>query len=168
MPSAMRLFRQGLLLAGALIGAGCDNGDAGSDPRQASGAQNAKVNAPSWLGVTDQIDPAVWLAQYAAQHGHPISAEDQAKLPDLLIRAEKRFGENKRMIANRAVQIEQLLIANPPRESCIQLIEASLTISGGRGRMVGFGGVGQQYVTLRKSGLLPEAALDELKRRYQL
>lgn len=68
------------------------------------------------------------------------------------------------MIANRAVQLEEMLSGNNSDERAPQLI-VRLSEVAGDGRYVdSFGALCQQYFHLRQQGMEPDEALQALKR----
>ena len=69
------------------------------------------------------------------------------------------------MIANRAVQLEDMLKSEGGGESAIFLIDR-LNGAIAPGRIESFGAAGQQYYNMRRAGLTGEQALDALSKRY--
>lgn len=78
--------------------------------------------------------------------------------------AERSFREYPRMIANRAVQLEEMLSGNNADERAPQLIARLSEVAGGERYVDSFGALCQQYFHLRKQGFGPDEALEVLKR----
>jgi hypothetical protein len=116
-----------------------------------------------WLDAHGDVTPERWLASRAA---HADLAENDAKVSSLrneLGQAAKRFGDPPRMIANRAVQLEEMLAGQGIDESAPELIKLLSAAASQTGPKEGFGSVCQHYFNLRQQGVGREAALEQLK-----
>ncbi|MET0314871.1 MAG: hypothetical protein ABW275_10805, partial [Hansschlegelia sp.] len=110
-----------------------------------------------------QIAPADWLAsrEAAVEAAAPDSGTVK-EIDAILSDADERYYEGPRMIANRAVQIEQMLRENGQRESARSIIAALSSIAP-PGEHAGFGETCQHYVTARIQGSSRDEALRLLK-----
>jgi len=164
----LRILR--LLSVCALISAGCSD-EHTSDQRteqrtqHQSGMLDAKA-PPKWLDALSSVEPAGWLIDRELAAGRTLSDKDAAKLRESLASAAKLFKEDPRMIANRAVQLEEMLEPTNGRESAIWLVNQLTYIVPVPGRIEGFGAIGQQYYNMRKAGFSEQDALQDLSRRY--
>lgn len=149
-----------LLLA---VAPGCDNTEKTDSQEKFSVVEAEPLHRKSWLESQDTTAPELWLASRAE---HTDVSESQPAVIDIrqrLATAHERFGETSRMIANRAVQLEGMLLAEGISESALELLNSLTAVSGGIGTNGGFGAVCQQYFNLRKSGKSQQAALDALR-----
>ncbi|MBA2125299.1 hypothetical protein DLM45_03555 [Hyphomicrobium methylovorum] len=159
------IFRIVIFLS-ALVLAGC--GDEQPRERAAehhSGIKKSGVET-SWLGARDEIEPVDWLVARQKQVGRPIKEGDEADLEKALARASALFRGEPRMIANRAVQLEEMLSTEGEHESAVWLITALTGVVSEPSRVESFGAVGQQYYNMRKAGFTGKKALEELSKRY--
>lgn len=115
------------------------------------------------LVATEGPSPARWLA--SRQAGRDLPEEDPlvAEYARLLETAGRRFREYPRMIANRAVQLEEMLAEKSMSESAPQIIEELSAIPGDTRYVESFGALCQQYYNLRLQGLARTEALKLLK-----
>ncbi|MCS3902146.1 hypothetical protein J2T55_000138 [Methylohalomonas lacus] len=78
-----------------------------NDARQEDASKTMSV--PDWLEWHHDMDAAVWLVKHEAQiHMEPADRSEYARILDSL---SKRFRENRRMIANRTVDMQAQLIS---------------------------------------------------------
>lgn len=70
------------------------------------------------------------------------------------------------MVANRAVQLEEMLDPNNGHETAVWLLRQLSGVVMESGRIEGFGALGLQYYNMRKAGLSEQDALQDLSRRY--
>ncbi|MGQ9369571.1 hypothetical protein [Azospirillum sp. ST 5-10] len=161
--------RAALALALAALAAACDgeqasDGNAGGNELAAVTADPAATIAgKAWLAVGDSTPPAQWLASRAAGADVPPSAPAVDGFRDLLARADRDFDETPRMIANRTVQLQDMLAGRGITEGLDSLIEGLLTV-GQHGAEQGFGEACQHYFNLRTSGQSRDDALAALQR----
>jgi hypothetical protein len=115
------------------------------------------------LNVTDHILPEHWLA--SRQAGQDLSRDDPrvAAMGKTLEVAGRRFRDYPRMIANRAVQLEEMLEEKNMPQAAPQLIELLLGVPEEARYVESFGALCQQYYNLRMQGLEPQEAVRALK-----
>jgi hypothetical protein len=114
------------------------------------------------LGKLDHIEPERWLASREAGRDLPLPDPAVAKMRQTLRSAERNFREFPRMIANRAVQLENML-GGAKGELAPDLIARLSHVAGNERYVDSFGSVCQQYFHLRSQGMTPEAAIESLK-----
>jgi len=156
------------LFAGAALSACSDDPEPVSPADEAQQESQTKALArQSWLQSSDDIAPEVWLV--ARMTRMEVSSEDPevARVAALLDAAGHRFRESPRMIANRAVQLQEMLAEAGIMEEAPKLVEDMSFIVDGASGAEGFGALCQHYYNLRSTGLRRDAALAALKRRYQ-
>jgi hypothetical protein len=115
------------------------------------------------LKKTDRVSPERWLASRQARRDLPEDHPNVARHRQLLDVASRRFREYPRMIANRAVQLEDMLKQRKLPEPAAQLIVRLSGVPGETRYVESFGAVCQQYFNLRMQGLDQEEALMFLK-----
>ncbi len=178
-PPIARLFAMCLLAtAGVLALASCGEEEerrpvassAASAPEVAlppGNANSAKGVAPrggaarEWLDVGDETPPEVFLATRSAPAGAPASAEVVAEIATLLSEADAVFDENRRMLANRTLQLERMLGEISVTESPQALLGGFITV-GRAVRRIGYSDLCQHYFNLRAAGASREDALAAL------
>lgn len=147
--------------SGAASSAAPDRGDDG-----AIVASTAEDHLPDWLAPTDGSDPARWLASREAGHPLPADAAAVRDLRESLDRARSAFVEDKRMIANRTVQLGQMLSEIGKSESYRGLIDGLGGIAALRGRHKSlYGEMCQHYYNTRAQGADHTTALARLEAR---
>ncbi|HVI28677.1 hypothetical protein [Hansschlegelia sp.] len=117
-----------------------------------------------WLQVGDAISPSEWLARRETGGDSAALGEAARRMQAVLATADQRFYEGRRMIANRAVQLEEMLKENGVHEDARTIIEQLSSIAPD-GEHAGFGETGQHYVTARLQGASRDDALALLKRK---
>ncbi|MEH3120161.1 MAG: MxaH protein [Methylorubrum populi] len=161
-------------LAALLILSACDRGgeDAGQSSGRSSGDDRAVVAStsedrlPDWLSPTDGSDPARWLAGREAGHPLPGDAAEVGGMRESLDRARSAFVEDKRMIANRTVQLGQMLSEIGKPESYRGLLDGLGEIAAVRGRHKSlYGEMCQHYYNTRAQGADHATALARLEAR---
>lgn len=158
-------LRAALVTLTALAVASCDDvaepvSAAKPAPQAQGGRDHAKIQ---WLYAGGPMSPAQWLASREAEIDLPESDPEVAAINKVLGRAARNFGDEPRMIANRAVQLEGMLAASGIQESAPDLIEGFLPAVAGIGAKQGFGALCQQYFNLRQQGVPRDAALERLR-----
>ncbi len=78
---------------------------------------------------------------------------DRLWVQQTLSRAAEQFGENPRMIANRAVQLRSMLTDIGQDEGAASVVSTNSDAVGNLKNVPGFRRVGLYYVNLRKTGL---------------
>jgi hypothetical protein len=115
------------------------------------------------LGVTDHIPPEQWLASRQAGRDLPEDDPSVAAFKRALETAGRRFRDYPRMIANRAVQLEEMLQEKNLAEPAPQLIARLSEVPGETRSVESFGALCQHYYNLRMQGLDQHEALEILK-----
>ena len=124
-----------------------------------------KADEAGWLARQDEIAPGDWLIARQEKSGAKLAPEKADRLRHSLTEASKRFKDSPRMIANRAVQLEEMLKEQGGDETAVVLI-GELTRVIAPGHMESFGAAAHQYYNMRKAGFTSERAFDELSKRY--
>lgn len=127
----------------------------------AKGAGPRGGAAREWLDVGDNTPPEVFLATRSAPAGAPASAEAVAEIATLLSEADAVFDENRRMLANRTLQLERMLGEISVVESPQALLGGFITV-GRAVRRIGYSDLCQHYFNLRAAGASREDALATL------
>jgi hypothetical protein len=160
-PLALLCF--GCLFAGAL--AGCNDDEPRATPEHVEKRSGmAPIAKSDWLTRDDDVKPEVWLIEHMAKAGAPRSS-DEGHVRHALDEAAQKFRDSPRMIANRAVQLQNMLKADGQNETAIALI-TGLNGAIASGRIESFGAAGEKYYNMRKSGLSSEQALTSLSKLY--
>ncbi len=153
-----------LLAAGLLLLAGCEDT---APPETATTQQIPKrpeLPRIKWLDAHSEIMPEQWLASREAKtdldENDPAVVALRTKLKD----AARRFGDAARMIANRAVQLEEMLAEEGISEHAPELIDCLSSAATRSRQREGFGSLTQHYFNLRKTGVDRDAALEQLKK----
>ncbi|PRD41306.1 hypothetical protein C5748_22530 [Phyllobacterium phragmitis] len=116
-----------------------------------------------WLEISEPTAPEHWLASREAGADVALSAPEVEAFRNLLARADRRYTETPRMIANRAVQIEEMLADRGIDENARLVIEG-LTEVGADDEGRGFGETAQHYFNARANGADREEGLRLLQR----
>lgn len=126
-------------------------------------APPAHRDGPSraWLDLGDATAPEVFLATQSVPPGRSASPEMVAELSALLGTADAMFDENRRMVANRTLQLERMLGDISIQESPQALLQGFIAV-GRRARRVGYGELCHHYFNLRASGASRQEALAAL------
>jgi hypothetical protein len=143
--------------------AACARGDDDAKTDDAVVARTSETDLAAWLTPTDGTDPARWLAGREA--GHPLAndAPPVQSMRTSLARAAESFVEDRRMIANRTVQLGQMLSEIRVGEDYRNLLDGLGQVAAARGRHKSlYGEMCQHYFNIRNRGLGHAAALAEL------
>jgi hypothetical protein len=155
-----------LVLLGALTLTGCsDEAPTEREPAAAADSQPLKLYQAKWLKVTDANPPEQWLASREAKRDLPLDEPAVLDMARVLSVATMRFRDHPRMIANRAVQLEEMLGEKNIRESAPKLIVTISQVPGPSRSVESFAALTQQYFNLRAEGLGQGPAIDTLKQR---
>lgn len=119
-----------------------------------------------WLEIHSSIKPAQWVLDWRRPNERSASDEEMQRVQKHLTAAHNIYRESERMIANRAVQLEQMLAKLNVQESAANILEDISSVAGEIGQTEGFGAVSQHYYILRSGKYDREAALALLKQRY--
>ncbi|KQO78702.1 hypothetical protein ASF20_10305 [Methylobacterium sp. Leaf88] len=157
-------FRTAPALALLLVLGACDGGEPAQDTAVVATKSDAEV--PTWLSPTDGMEPAVWLAR--REPGQPVAraAARSDHLRQSLSRAKEIFIEDPRMIANRTVQLGQMLAEAGEPESYTDLLEGLEGAASPTHRKQLYGELCQHYYNSRQQGLDRAQALARLTERY--
>lgn len=148
----------------ALCIAGCDDAsEPGARTLAPPEEESPASSRITWLGPDSHITPAQWLASRAKKSVLPRHDARVETVRKELVEAARQFGEEPRMIANRAVQLEEMLAERGIDESATDLIEALMPLGSTAGPREGFGTVVQHYFNLRKQGVDKRAAIERLE-----
>ncbi len=150
MPRLRRLALPALLA----LAAGCAD-----DAPQAPARRAADVPAPAasatsprtWLAHNDTTPPATWLARHAEGDDREADAAAIARATRTLEAAAREYTDPPRMLANRAVQLRQMLDDLTPAEDAITLLDALASMPVGHGGRDVATDV-QHYANLRRQG----------------
>lgn len=149
-----------LLLIMTLLMSACseEDFDLSSDSSVNNPSNNEEI--PQWLEAHHEIDPADWLIirSQAALAGE-VTGHDHRQ--NLLKQASEHFRESPRMIANRAVQLEDMLLEIGIEESAVSLID-HFTHLPTVGTPHNFSAYCQYYFNIRAKGYPQGYALKEL------
>lgn len=159
-------FQSAFMLALTLTVAACEEQRPESEQplRPTAHADNGKVlSRKRWLDVNETTTPEHWLASREAGADVAPSAPEVETFRNLLARADRRYTETPRMIANRAVQLEEMLAARGIDEKARLVIEG-LTEAGADDEGRGFGETAQHYFNARASGADREEGLRLIER----
>lgn len=155
-------MRRGLILLPLLLLAACGS----EEPReegQSVVARTSEDDLPGWLTPTDGTDPARWLAGREAGHPLPDDAPEVTAMRASLKAARTGFVEDPRMMANRTVQLGQMLGEIGKTESYRSLIDGLGGIAAPRGRHKSlYGEMVQHYYNARAQGADHDGALAQL------
>lgn len=162
-------MRRALVLLPLLTLAACGS----EEPRQESRdddqsvvARTSESELPGWLTPTDGTDPARWLAGREAGRPLPDGSPEVAAMRASLKEARTGFVEDPRMMANRTVQLGQMLAEIGKPEPYRSLIEGLGGIAGKRGRHKSlYGEMVQHYYNARAQGADHDGALAQLAAR---
>jgi hypothetical protein len=123
------------------------------------------VKRPVWLTPLSAINPARWMAEWP---GQAVETEGRLSMAQqLLDRADKRFNEEPRMIANRSVQMAEMLLEHSAKEHPLEILDDLLAVTGPDAVFVSYSELCHHYFTIRRRGLKRRAALDALEKKYR-
>jgi hypothetical protein len=159
------------VLAVAVLAALAASGCGDDTPRSAARDTGAPAvdGAPHqarWLELSNPLSPAQWMASRGAPAPKPHHDPEVRRLVELLAAAHARYRESERMIANRAVQLSDMLRPLGIEESPGAILDDLVGVAGEIGQTEGFGAVSQHYFNLRAANLARPDALATLKARY--
>ncbi len=87
----------------------CNRRDEEANADQAVVARTSETDLPAWLTHSDGTDPGRWLAGREAGRPLALDTPQVQAMRASLARAAEGFVEDRRMIANRTVQLGQML-----------------------------------------------------------
>jgi hypothetical protein len=162
-------MRRALLLLPLLTLAACGSEEPRQDSQdegQSVVARTSEGDLPGWLTPTDGTDPARWLAGREAGRPLPDDAPEVAAMRASLKTARTGFVEDPRMMANRTVQLGQMLAEIGKPEPYRSLIDGLGRIAAPRGRHKSlYGEMVQHYYNARAQGADHDDALARLASR---
>ena len=139
-------------------------------PREAapvpSTVQSDAPHQAKWLEVSNPLTPAQWLASRGEERVRSLNDGKVMEIDAKLDTAHRVYRESERMIANRAVQLSEMLKASGVEEGAGDVLADLAAVAGETGQTEGFGAVAQMYHNLRASGVSRADALAALKTRY--
>jgi hypothetical protein len=158
--------------AGACVGlfmlllaiAGCGD-DPGGESRGAA-RSGSEPHKAAWLEVQSAITPAQWLVSRDEEKPRSLSDPDVQRVTKNLKAAHALYRESPRMIANRAVQLSDMLADIGISEPATDVLADLTGIASEVGQTEGFGGVVQHYYNLRAARMARDEALETLKAHY--
>lgn len=159
--SPFSLLRLALSAVLAFALAGCPGESEPEKRERVTAPESDAVARKTWLQPTDDTEPDVWLASRDAGADVAANAPAAKEWQGVLAEADSRFGETGRMIANRAVQLENTLAEIGIRETAREIIADFSTLAA-KGSRAGFSDLCQHYYNLRNQGLDRTAALAAL------
>lgn len=144
---------------------GCDDPAPANAPPPGAASLSREVTMADrrWLEVKDDVTPELWLASRELARDARDDEPTVKEIDAILNEADRRYYEGPRMIANRAVQVEQMLAESGVKESARSVIEGLAEIAEPEER-AGFGETCQHYVMARIQGATRAAALETLRR----
>lgn len=162
---ASRTLRLMLVVAATLL-TGC-----GEEQQVVFESEDGTKQAPArhhvaWLDIETDLPPEQWLVSRNEDTLRAATDPDVQRVKQLLETAHRLYRESERMIANRTVQIEDMLNAKGHDDRAIGILQDLAEVPGEAGQTEGYGSIGQHYVNLRGEGLSRVDALAELKRLY--
>ncbi|WP_292413732.1 MULTISPECIES: hypothetical protein [unclassified Methylophaga] len=99
---------------------GCEGSDAVPEMETAPIADEDKI--PLWLDGQVEMSPQEWLVKRSRAEVTDERAEIE-RTAELLVIAADRFDESHRMIANRAAQLEDMLLEHRINETAVDRLE---------------------------------------------
>ncbi|WP_026597096.1 hypothetical protein [Methylobacterium sp. 77] len=168
----MRRFAPALLCLPLALSA-CDRGEESSTREantedQAVVATKSDADVPTWLSHTDPMEPARWLASRETGTPAPEVGSQTEHLRHSLARAKESFIEDPRMIANRTVQLGEMLAEAGKPEPYADLLDGLEEVAAATHRKQLFGEMCQHYYNTRQQGADRTSALSRLNERYSV
>jgi hypothetical protein len=160
------------LAAGLVAGlAACDRAEEPGEAARGSEehtvvATKSDADIPSWLSPTDPMEPARWLASRELGRPAPEVGSQADHLRHSLARAKDSFIEDPRMVANRTVQLGQMLAEAGMPEPYADLLDGLEAVASITTRKQLYGELCQQYYNTRRQGVDRAATLARLSERY--
>ncbi len=149
----------------ALAGCGSEEDTARRD-EPAVVATRTDAELATWLQPTDPMETGRWLASREVGRVLPSDDAASAQMRRSLGRAQSFFIEDTRMIANRTVQLNEMLGQAGKSERYEALIEGLTRVAqAARGRQL-YGEMCQHYFNTRQQGADRDKALALLSERY--
>jgi hypothetical protein len=172
LPIDMHLVRRvgsAMLVLGCLMClslSGCGDEAPQSGERRHASSEATGAHHAEWLDVSSPISPAQWLASRGEAKPRPASDPEVQRVAAQLSEAHRRYRESERMIANRAVQVSEMLRQIGHGEGATDILDDLTSIGAEVGQTEGFGAISQYYFNLRAASVSRAEALATLKARY--
>lgn len=129
-------------------------------------APQSAAHQEKWLQPSSKITPAQWMASRTLPEVKPLHDAEVKRIASNLDAANKIYRESERMIANRAVQLEDMLKDIGVDEQAADVLDGLTRVAGEIGQTEGFGAVSQHYFNLRANRIDRADALATLTSRY--
>lgn len=149
----------GLLSVLLLLG-GCDQND--NAPQMTPVPVMEADDIPLWLDGATEMPPSQWLVMRSRAEVADESAAIE-RTAELIMTAADRFGESPRMIANRAAQLEDMLLENHINETAVNLLEWFTNLPATQSPH-SFSSLCQYYYNLRTQGKSEDEILQHIVR----
>lgn len=153
------------LIAVAGVG-GCGDETGSHVATERRGAAKAAPHKTDWLELSSPLTPAQWLVSRDKDEPVPLSEPQVQRVTRQLAIAHTRYRESERMIANRSVQVSDMLKKIGHTEDPSQILDDLAGIDAEIGQTEGFGAISQYYFNLRAASVARAEALTTLKARY--
>lgn len=164
----MRRARTCILIGFAVtsLASACGEDEPVKDAVHEQATQHDSKKPSAWLQPGSAATPAQWLASRKEGEPRTLSDAEVKRIGARLQVAHRLYRESERMIANRAVQLEEMLLSLGVTESATEILDDLTAIGGEAGQTEGFGAVSQHYFNLRSNQIGRGEALATLKTRY--
>ena len=160
----MRYFITAIIGSVIFLLSGCDDDQQNYDLTSSTSKKiiSSSEEVPQWLDAYHAIPTEDWLVVRSAAALRGEVTDRQTRV-NLLNFAAERFPESPRMIANRAIQLEDMLLEIHIKESAVSLIDmfSHLPIEG---TPHNFSAYCQYYFNLRAKGYPQGYSLTELSK----
>lgn len=153
-------------LALSAVVAGCDEDDPRRDDAKSNANSARGEHREKWLQPNSRLTPAQWLASRNLAEPRSVDDPEVKRIDALLTAANQLYRESERMIANRTVQLEDMLRDIGVAEKASEILDDLMRVAGEVGQTEGFGAVSQHYFNLRSNKASRDEALALLKSRY--
>jgi hypothetical protein len=122
---------------------------------------------PKWLGISDKIEPSLWLRSREVGHEVLPSDPEVDRLRRAMQQASVRFYEDGRMIANRTAQTGDALAEIGQPERYVDILTSMIDVADFSPDRQLFGEMCQHYLITRKNGEDRTEALQQLSAAYK-
>jgi hypothetical protein len=145
---------------------GCGDDVPRSGERRDAAHDGGRAHRVDWLEVSAPISPAQWLASRGEDKARSVGDPEVQRIAARLSEAHTHYRESERMIANRAVQVSEMLRGIGISEAAVRILDDLTGIGAKLGQTEGFGAISQHYFNLRATGVAHSEAIATLKARY--
>lgn len=108
--------------------------------------------AKDFLSIFDSVPPEHWLAVREAGRALPVDAPQVIRFGAMLDGLVDKYDEDRRMLANRTVQLQQMLAEKDQHEPLSVLLAAMDKLYDGRAGKRMYGELCQHYFNIRGPG----------------